>query len=144
MQPPKTYRCEIEVRGYELDSYQHVNHAVYFNYLEHARWKMLEGEGMPLKRLDEWQRWPVVAGLEAKYIKPIFMGDLICVETKIASMRRVAFEIEHRILRLASGGAPTKAEDVVFTAKVSAVIVNERGRPADMPAEMMKVWEHLV
>ena len=35
----KTYRCLIQVRGYELDSFGHVNHANYLNYLEHARWR---------------------------------------------------------------------------------------------------------
>ena len=39
---PKTYLCTLEVRGYELDSFGHVNHGVYVSYLEHARWKMLD------------------------------------------------------------------------------------------------------
>ena len=129
---PKVYRCEIEVRGYELDSYRHVNHAVYFNYLEFARWKMLESEGLPLKKLDEWKRWPVVAGLEAKYLKPTYMGDRLTVETRIVGTRRVAFEIEHRVLR---------GTEEVFHAKVHAVIINEHGRPADMPPEMTRLWE---
>lgn len=32
----------LEVRGYELDSFNHVNNAVYLNYFEAARWKFLE------------------------------------------------------------------------------------------------------
>ena len=50
----KTYRTELEVRGYELDSYGHVNHAVYPSYLEHARWQMLESESINLKTFAEW------------------------------------------------------------------------------------------
>ena len=38
-------RFEFNVRGYELDSFGHVNNAVYLNYLEQARWEMfLENE----------------------------------------------------------------------------------------------------
>ena len=33
-------RFEFNVRGYELDSFGHVNNAVYLNYLEQARWEM--------------------------------------------------------------------------------------------------------
>ena len=32
-----TQTIEVEVRSYELDSYNHVNNAVYLNYLEYAR-----------------------------------------------------------------------------------------------------------
>ena len=31
---------DIQVRGYELDQWGHVNNAVYLNYLEHARWQL--------------------------------------------------------------------------------------------------------
>ena len=30
----------LEARGYELDSYGHVNNAVYLNYFEQARWEL--------------------------------------------------------------------------------------------------------
>ena len=33
------YKFKTEVRGYELDSYGHVNNAVYVSYAEQARWK---------------------------------------------------------------------------------------------------------
>lgn len=131
MSSTKTYVCELEVRGYELDRYEHVNHAVYLNYLEHARWKMLEQEGITLKRLAEWKRWPVVASIEARYLKPTFLGDLLRIETRIASHRRVGFEIEQKMFR---------GVEQVFTAKVGAVIVNEIGRPAEMPEEMSALW----
>jgi acyl-CoA thioester hydrolase len=32
----------LEVRGYEMDSFNHVNNAVYLNYFEAARWKFLD------------------------------------------------------------------------------------------------------
>ena len=37
-----SYSLKTEVRGYELDSYGHVNNAVYVSYTEQARWKMLK------------------------------------------------------------------------------------------------------
>ena len=36
---------EVEVRSYELDVYNHVNNAVYLNWLEHGRSKLLQDKG---------------------------------------------------------------------------------------------------
>ncbi|MEK6577635.1 MAG: thioesterase family protein, partial [Bdellovibrionota bacterium] len=70
----KIYHCTIEVRGYELDSLGHVNHAMYFSYLEHARWKMLEQEGITLSVFETWKRWPVVVGIEAHFLRPTYIS----------------------------------------------------------------------
>jgi acyl-CoA thioester hydrolase len=128
---PKVYRCELEVRGYELDSYKHVNHAVYISYCEHARWKMLEQEGITLPKLDSWQRWPVIARFEAQYLKPTFLGDRLIVETECVEHSRTSFTFEHRMLR---------GDTLVFKAKVHGVMVNEKGRPSEYPDEVKVLW----
>ena len=38
------YTCHLTVRGNELDSFGHVNNAIYLNYLEQARWEILRDE----------------------------------------------------------------------------------------------------
>ena len=120
----KIHRCQIQVRGYELDSYQHVNHANYLNYLEHARWQLLDGEGITLPKLNEWKRWPVIAEINVKYVKPAFMGDTLDIETQVTGMRRVGFALEQRIFR---------AGTLILEAKIGSVIVNEHGRPDELP-----------
>ena len=40
-----TYPIEVDVRSYELDAYNHVNNAVYLNYLEYARMEYLRRIG---------------------------------------------------------------------------------------------------
>jgi len=127
MAPIGKHICQVEVRGYELDSYEHVNHAEYVRYLEHARWKYLEAHGVTLARLGEWKRWPVIAHLDVTYKKPAFMSDVLDIETEVVSGTLASFTIEQRILRQGV---------VILLAKIKAVIVNEHGRPADMPAEI--------
>ncbi len=36
-----SFKYAITVRGYEIDSFGHVNNAVYLNYMEQARWEIL-------------------------------------------------------------------------------------------------------
>ena len=127
----KSYHCKIEVRGYELDSFGHVNHAEYVSYLEHARWKLLEEEGITLEKMRDWKRWPVIAEIDVKYLKPTFMGDVLSVNTRIVGHTRVSFDIEQQIL---------KNEVPVVNARIKAVIINEQGRPSEPPPEVVRVW----
>ncbi|OFZ19883.1 MAG: hypothetical protein A2X94_14580 [Bdellovibrionales bacterium GWB1_55_8] len=125
------HTCSINVRGYELDSFGHVNHAVYLNYLEHARWQLLNEGGITLAHLAEWKRWPVIAQIEANYLKPAFMGEELVVETAPLDTSRASFTLLQTIVR---DGVP------IFRAKIRAVTVNEKGRPAEMPEAFMQLW----
>ena len=40
------HRCTVEARSYELDAFGHLNHAVYLNYFEHARFQSLARYGI--------------------------------------------------------------------------------------------------
>ncbi len=127
----RLFRSEIEVRGYELDSFGHVNHAVYISYLEHARWKMLAEVSIGLKELQEWKRFPVIAEVNAKYRRPTFLGEKLEVKTEVVESGRVAFTLEQKIFR---------AEELVFEGRVKVVLVDETGRPALMPEEVARLW----
>jgi acyl-CoA thioester hydrolase len=128
---PRFFRSQIEVRGYELDSFGHVNHAAYVSYLEHARWHVLRDAGVTLQILNEWKRWPVIARIEVDYLRPTYMGDLLDIETQVVEHKKTSFVFSQRILR---GTEP------VLQAKVQAVMVNEKGRPSPLPPELNRLW----
>lgn len=128
----RQFFCDLEVRGYELDSFGHVNHAVYISYLEHARWKALAERGIGLKEFQEWKRWPVISGLEVKYLKPTFLGESLQVRTQVLTEGKAHFVFDQKIYR---------GEVLVFAGKVQGVIVNELGRPADMPEPFVTAWK---
>jgi acyl-CoA thioester hydrolase len=123
----KIYTCILHARGYELDSFGHVNHAVYIQYLEHARWEMLLSEGITLETFKTWSRWPVIAGIQASYLRPVFLNDRLEVRTRMTSRSRVAFTFEQEIWR---------ESEKVFQAEVTGVMVNEQGKPAAIPEKM--------
>jgi len=127
----KTYRCAISVRGYELDSFGHVNHAVYIQYLEHARWELLIEEGITLQTFQKWKCWPVISRVEASYLRPCFLDDKLEVRTRITDQKLTRFAFEQEIYR---------GEVKVFEGKVHSVMVNEQGRPAPIPKELADTW----
>jgi acyl-CoA thioester hydrolase len=128
----KTYKCELEVRGYELDRYRHVNHAVYVNYFEHARWKLLEEEKITNERFQGWGFWPVVHKIEVEYVTPAFQGDAVSITTAVAELSRVRIVFNQEIIR---------GKQTVARARVTAVMVNEKGKPGRIPDEMIELWK---
>ncbi len=77
-----TYYYHLEARGYELDSYQHVNNAVYLNYMEQARWDILRKHDI-LSRLQSEGLKIVVAEVNTRYGRQIALFDAIRVETTL-------------------------------------------------------------
>ncbi len=129
---PKTYLTPLEVRGYELDSFGHVNHSVYLNYLEHARWRMLEQEGITLAQITELKLWPVIAHIDIQYVKPAFMGDTLEVRTTCIDHGKTRFVFDQNIYR---------GDVQIIKAKVTSVVVNEKGRPVETPEEYKRLWQ---
>ncbi len=126
------HRYSLKVRGYELDSYRHVNHAIYLSYLEQARWDYLASRGLTLKKLDEIQRWPVVVHLEIDYLKSALMDDELVIWSRLADLGRASLEIEHEIQR---DGKP------IVRAKIRAAIIDENGRASALPTEYRALAE---
>lgn len=127
----KVYRSSIEVRGYEIDSFGHVNNSVYLNYLEHARWKMLNEEGITLEQISRDKQWPVIQSIEIKYLKPSFAGDVLEISTRITEVSRVKFQIEQLIFR---------GDTQIALATINSTVINEAGRPIELPPHYKKLW----
>ncbi len=70
-------RCgEIKVRGYHIDVYGHVNNARYLEFMEEARWVVLE-EQIELKRMQAKGIIFVVVNININYRKPSSLGDVL-------------------------------------------------------------------
>ena len=59
-------KLELRIDWSEIDAFGHVNNANYLNYYEHARWTMLAEEKIDLNSFKSWDRWPVIAGIDAR------------------------------------------------------------------------------
>ena len=50
----RTFESRFTARSYELDSFGHVNHGVFFNWFEQARFEAFEASGLTGRR--RWAR----------------------------------------------------------------------------------------
>ncbi len=125
---------EIEVRSYELDSFGHVNHAVFLNYLEHARFDLLRAGGLPPESLPG-RGWGVyVVRLEIEYLKEARVGDRLLIRTRAVEFRRTSLVLAQEVL-LAERPDVRLAE-----ARVTAVWVGADRRPMRIPEEVRSAF----
>lgn len=67
---------EIKVRGFHIDIFGHVNNARYLEFMEEARWVVLE-KYFDLKRLQAKGIIFVVVNININYRNPSTLGDLL-------------------------------------------------------------------
>ncbi|MCA8915377.1 MAG: acyl-CoA thioesterase [Planctomycetes bacterium] len=126
---------EVEVRSYELDVYNHVNNAVYLNWLEHGRSKLLQDKGFDyLSIMDAWgvQFMTVHTGID--YHKALKLGDDAVVTTQVAKIGNTSFTIAHAITRVGDTDPAAKAEVVIVYTDVTT------GRPTPVPKEFVRLY----
>lgn len=114
----------IDVRFYELDPYNHVNHTNYFAYCEVARVTALESMGVGLGTLDEQGFHIVVTDVQAKFLDSAVGGDRLTVVTDVREVRRATMRWEQRIER---DGA------TIFTLEIRAAVTDVDGKPVRVP-----------
>ncbi|MEO6392355.1 MAG: thioesterase family protein [Pyrinomonadaceae bacterium] len=117
------YTRRFRVRHYELDSFNHVNNAVYANYLQEAAIEASADAGFDL---DWYQtrgtRW-VIRELSIRYHTPASYLDELDVTTWVSEVRRATSTREYLITRVSDGA-------MVARARVNWVYVDATtGRP---------------
>ena len=116
----------IRVRSYELDSFGHVNNAIFLNYLEYAREEFLQQKGLSFKSFNGWQAFPYVIKINIEYKSAAKSGDLLEIRGTIPQWTRTSFTMRKEIFNLSNNRIAAKAEVVL-------VFVNEKERPVAIP-----------
>lgn len=91
------FHHRIKVRSHNLDSFGHVNNAVYFQYLEEARCEYMEERGLSFNSFHEWQAFAFVVGAEIQYKSPAKYGHILDIRGAFSRARRTSFTIDYEI-----------------------------------------------
>jgi acyl-CoA thioester hydrolase len=99
----RAFTRRFKVREYELDSFGHVNHAVYIKYLQEAAIEASADAGYDM----DWYKaagtqW-VIRKLTARYHTPALYGDELEVTTWVSDLRRVRSQREYDVRRVSDG-----------------------------------------
>ena len=118
------HRSTIDVRFYELDPYNHINHTMYLAYCEVARVEALDSRGLDMSVLEERGFRIIVVNLSAKFLTSAVGGDRLEIVTDVIDVRRASTEWVQHIERNGH---------VIFTLAVRAAITDLDGTPVRIP-----------
>ena len=118
------HETPIRVRFYELDPYNHVNHATYVQYFEVGRVDFLGKIGYPMDELAEQGLQFVVTEITTKFLKSAGPEDDLVVITEVAELRRASSVWSQQILL---------GDDVICTQRIKAAVTDLDGRPVRVP-----------
>lgn len=125
---PEKLTTTLFARGYELDSYNHINNAVYLNYFEHARWEFFRQLDL-YKILSEQDNLPVVADIHIRYQREIRLFDELMIESSCIQ-ERPYLVFRQKIRNLTTGLVSARA-----TTKLIFIDHNRIAR--DVPEEIL-------
>ncbi|MEE4198138.1 MAG: thioesterase family protein [Bacteroidales bacterium] len=124
------YSYKTSVKGYELDSFGHLNNAVYINYTEQARWEILNKKGL-LDLFINHGFLLVVTETNIRYKKELKLFDEVDVETEVR-FEAPYLVFDHQIKNLRSGNNAAKAI-------VKTLLVSKDRIPQDIPDQLLAI-----
>jgi len=127
---------EVDVAWGEMDSYAHVNNAVYFRYFENARIVYLDRIGWLASKLKSGLG-PILASTSARFRKPVSYPDRLLVGTRTTDIQPDRITIEHRVVSTKLNAVACEGQGVVVSYDYNA------NAKAPIPDTVRKAIEEL-
>lgn len=119
----------------DCDMLGHLNHASMLNFLERARWALLE----PQVDVRHWAKQPVysvVRHVDIGYLAQSLPGEDLVIRSGLLAIKRTSFIIKQEVRKLGSNA-------LVADASIVFVAVNQQGEPVPVPdawREWLPAW----
>lgn len=84
----KLFQHSVLIREHHLDSFQHVNNAMYLTLLEEARWELLHEQGINLQTIHKTQIGPVVLDCQIQFLKELRLRQTIMITSQMISFEK--------------------------------------------------------
>jgi acyl-CoA thioester hydrolase len=116
------YTHALQPRFSDIDSYNHVNNAVYLTYFEEARVAFTHACG--LRALYTRECSTILVHADIDYKKPAFLGDTLLIALSCSAVRNSSFEYTYAITREADAAliATGKTVQVCFNFVLNAPV----------------------
>ena len=110
------FEYQFNVRGYELDSNGHANHAVYLNYFEQARWELLRETNL-MQFLDDHEISPVVIEVNIRYSREVNIFDEMVIRSNVRKASPYLIFDQKMYFKDSNTRACSATVKVIFTGK---------------------------
>ncbi len=128
------HQSTIKVRGFHLDIYQHVNNARYLEFLEEARWAMLEDRG-ELQWFHDHGLAFVIVNININYRAAATMGQTLVIDSWFSKVGQRSAVVSQEV-HLEGSNTP------VADAAITFVCLDQKtGKPAAIEGELKSYLE---
>ncbi|MFN3827493.1 MAG: tol-pal system-associated acyl-CoA thioesterase [Micavibrio sp.] len=129
----KTHSIDIRAYYEDTDAGGVVFYANYLKFAERGRTEYLRACGYENKALmDQEGVIFVVRRVEADYLKPTYLDDMLRMETAMVEVKNASFKMKQSLFR---------HNEMVFSADVILVCVDLTGKPVRLPDGLREAME---
>ena len=119
----------------DCDMLGHLNHATMLNFLERARWQLLESQ-IDIRHWAKQAVFSVVRHVDIGYLAQSLPGEDLVIRSGLLAIRRTSYIIKQDVRKVGSNA-------VVAEASIVFVAVNQQGQPVPVPEswrQMLPQW----
>ena len=125
----KKFRHKIKVYYEDTDAGGVVYYANYLKFIERARSEALLDIGLSnLKIKKDFGALIIVKSCNINFIKSSYLEDRLKISSFITSFNKASFRMDQVVSR---------DDDIIVTAKVHLVFVNEKNKPVKIPEKIL-------
>lgn len=93
------FSYQVLIRESHLDTFGHVNNAMYLTLYEEARWDLITSRGFGLKEIKERKQGPIILDVNLKFLKELKLRELITIQTEMMDYVGKVGHIKQQMLR---------------------------------------------
>lgn len=91
---------ELTIKEHHLDTFGHVNNAVYLQLFEEARWDFITKRGYGLSTVVSEKKGPVVLEANIKFLKELKLRESIQITFEVVSLKTKIIQIKQQMLKM--------------------------------------------
>jgi acyl-CoA thioester hydrolase len=129
--PPEVYRMQRQVKWQDIDALQHVNNAVYMDYVNECSLQVCNAHGWPWQRMVDESFAVYLRQARLQYLQPAVLGDELEVATWVSEVRRASSSRHYTLKRCSDGALLAQAY------LLSAWVDLQTGLPIRIPQHML-------
>ncbi len=90
---------ELVIKEHHLDTFGHVNNAVYLQLFEEARWEFITNRGYGLKEVVKFQKGPVILEANIKFLKELKLRETVKITFETLPPKGRIIQIKQQMIK---------------------------------------------
>jgi len=88
----------ITIKEVYLDTFGHMNHAMYLVLFEEARWELVTRNGYGIAKIQEIGLGPIILEVNIRYLKELQLRSEVIIETQLLSYEKKIAKVQQRMV----------------------------------------------